>query len=107
MIQHDAEDREIGGELIVDGIDLRELKLDVPGDISIIGYDDIEIASYASPPLTTVHIPAREMGQQAVEALIEQVETVDVFTAKRVCLQAELVERKSTRALQSYEAKPS
>lgn len=86
---------------------LRELKLDVPGDVSVVGYEDIEVASYASPPLTTVRVPTREMGRQAVEMLIRLVESVDPVPEKRVCLQAEMVERKSTQTLQILEAEPS
>lgn len=86
---------------------LRELTLDVPGDVSVVGYDDIELASYASPPLTTVHVPTREVGQQAVEMLIRHIETADTSPATKVRLQAEMVERKSTRALQPHEAEPS
>ncbi|MEX0747274.1 MAG: LacI family DNA-binding transcriptional regulator, partial [Rhodothermales bacterium] len=44
---------------------LRELGLRVPADVSVIGYDDIDMASYASVPLTTVRVPKREMGAQA------------------------------------------
>lgn len=50
----------------------RELNLDVPQQISIIGYDDQEIASYTHPPLTSVMLPNYEMGRWAVETLIEQ-----------------------------------
>ena len=48
----------------------RELGLDVPHDVSIVGFDDIEIAQVAYPPLTTVHVPHRDMGKQAAMALV-------------------------------------
>lgn len=41
----------------------------VPGDISITGFDDIEIAGIVTPPLTTVHVPHRQMGKQAAQVL--------------------------------------
>ncbi|GAA5064222.1 hypothetical protein GCM10023259_055410 [Thermocatellispora tengchongensis] len=44
---------------------LRELGLDIPGDISITGFDDIPFARYTSPPLTTASIPRNELGRQA------------------------------------------
>lgn len=47
----------------------RELGLRVPDDVSVIGFDDIEIAQVAYPPLTTVHVPHREMGRQAALTL--------------------------------------
>ncbi len=52
----------------------RELGLDVPRDVSITGFDDIELASLVDPALTTVHVPHREMGRRAARALIEMVD---------------------------------
>ena len=48
----------------------REMGLQVPGDVSITGFDDIEIAMLAEPALTTVHVPHREMGRRAAGMLI-------------------------------------
>lgn len=45
---------------------LREAGLDVPGDISLIGYDDMPFAADLSPSLTTVHVPYEELGRTAV-----------------------------------------
>lgn len=47
----------------------RDMGIKVPDDVSIIGFDDIELAQIAYPPLTTVHVPHREMGQRAAIAL--------------------------------------
>lgn len=61
----------------------RELGIDVPGDVSIIGFDDIELAQIAHPPLTTVHVPHREMGRSAGLALARLVkEGVPLETIK-------------------------
>lgn len=46
--------------------------LEVGKDIAIIGYDDIEIAQYMTPPLTTIHQPKKELGQLAVEMLLNR-----------------------------------
>lgn len=46
----------------------------VPNDISVIGIDDIEMASYVTPMLTTVHIPIDELGRQAAKTLIDRIE---------------------------------
>lgn len=48
----------------------RQMGLSVPGDVSITGFDDIEIATLAEPALTTVHVPHREMGRRAAERLV-------------------------------------
>lgn len=51
----------------------RALGLDVPRDVSITGFDDIEIAAVTSPRLTTVHVPHREMGRRAAEILTRMI----------------------------------
>ncbi|MFB9151190.1 LacI family DNA-binding transcriptional regulator [Roseovarius ramblicola] len=43
----------------------------VPGDVSITGFDDIELAAILTPALTTVHVPHREMGRRAAEVLLD------------------------------------
>lgn len=47
-----------------------QLGIKVPEDLSITGFDDIEIAQIVSPGLTTVHVPHREMGQRCAQTLI-------------------------------------
>ena len=48
--------------------------LAIPRDISIIGFDDMQIASFISPSLTTIRQPTYEMGKQGAEALIDIIE---------------------------------
>jgi len=45
---------------------LKERRLSIPGDVSVIGYDDEEVARHLSPQLTTLVLPHREMGRWAV-----------------------------------------
>lgn len=52
---------------------LRGAKKRIPQDVSVISIDDIPIANYLSPALTTVHIPIDEMGQMAVRVLIDRI----------------------------------
>lgn len=54
----------------------RGLGLDVPRDLSVVGYSDLLVASYADPPLTTVSQPFRLMGTLAAKHIVERVETV-------------------------------
>ncbi|MHA3978781.1 LacI family DNA-binding transcriptional regulator [Halovulum sp. GXIMD14794] len=49
---------------------IHEAGLSIPGDISITGFDDIDLALVLSPPLTTVHVPHRRMGDAAGELLL-------------------------------------
>jgi DNA-binding LacI/PurR family transcriptional regulator len=51
--------------------------LQVPGDVSIVGFDDIAFASLSNPPLTTVCLPRAELGRKAVEALMATIEHSD------------------------------
>ncbi len=48
----------------------KTMQLAVPQDVSIVGFDDIELAQIADPALTTVHVPHREMGRKAALALV-------------------------------------
>lgn len=48
----------------------KKLGIDVPREMSVIGYDNLEFAEYLDPPLTTLAIPASEMGLRSAEALI-------------------------------------
>ncbi len=48
----------------------QQMGLRVPDDISITGFDDIELARVVEPPLTTVHVPHREMGREAAKTLV-------------------------------------
>ena len=52
----------------------RKLGLDIPKDVSVTGFDDIELARVLHPQLTTVHVPHREMGRIAAQELISMVE---------------------------------
>ena len=78
---------------------LRELGLRVPEDVSVIGYDDIDMASYAAIPLTTVHVPKKEMGRQATDILIQHIEALNAGKVEKVVLKAELIARQSTQML--------
>jgi len=75
---------------------LGEVNLSIPEDISLIGFDDIPWAAYASPPLTTIRVPAQEMALKACLLLLDLVKGTE--SEKRdVILDVELVVRKSCR----------
>jgi LacI family transcriptional regulator len=52
---------------------LQEANLSVPNDVALVSFDDIEMASYASTPLTTIKVYTKEMGQIGVKLLIERI----------------------------------
>jgi DNA-binding LacI/PurR family transcriptional regulator len=52
----------------------RERSLRVPADVSVVGFDDIELAQSTDPPLTTVHQPVRGKGEEAVRLLLAAIE---------------------------------
>jgi LacI family transcriptional regulator len=73
---------------------IQQAGLRVPQDISVAGFDDIPLASYSNPPLTTVHQPAYEKGVEATRLLIDALEMHTAPTCK--ILDVELVVRGST-----------
>lgn len=75
----------------------REAGLRVPDDVSLIGFDDIELAAYVHPPLTTVRQPAYELGRRAMEMVLALMENEREVTS--TMLEGELVVRESCRPL--------
>ncbi|HHB1595253.1 TPA: substrate-binding domain-containing protein [Vibrio campbellii] len=75
-----------------------ELGIKIPEQLSIIGYDDIHIAKFMSPSLTTIHQPKYRLGQAAVETLLRKLDEKS-DEAQVVQLEPTLVERNSVRLL--------
>jgi DNA-binding LacI/PurR family transcriptional regulator len=73
---------------------LRERGLRVPHDVAVIGFDDFEFARYVDPPLTTVRLPAFDMGHRAVELLIQHIEG-EPAAQRKLVLPTELIVRQS------------
>ncbi|MGA2007186.1 MAG: LacI family DNA-binding transcriptional regulator [Solirubrobacteraceae bacterium] len=73
----------------------RRTDLSVPGDLSVVGYDDSAFMSCTSPPLTTVRQPIEAIGRAAVEMLVGQIEGSTV-SADELFFEPELVARGST-----------
>ena len=75
--------------------ELRVAGLRVPEDVSVIGYDDLPIAAYVDPPLTTVHQPMREVGELAASVVLDQLLGEASPAAGPLLLPASLVVRAS------------
>jgi len=73
----------------------REANLSIPRDISVVGFDDVPLASFASPALTTVRQPLLQMGTVAAQTLLDRIEDRASFVAE-VALTPELIVRNST-----------
>jgi LacI family transcriptional regulator len=71
----------------------------VPADLSIIGFDDIELARFTNPPLTTIAQDKDEIGAQAVRRLVERI-TTKPGACQRSVLPTHLVQRESTGPLE-------
>jgi DNA-binding LacI/PurR family transcriptional regulator len=76
----------------------REKGLRVPEDVSVAGFDDIDFAAFTDPPLTTVRVPASQMGEMAVQVLMEMIEG-NSREVKQISLDTELIVRGSCRRL--------
>lgn len=74
---------------------VRERGLTVPGDVSVVGYDDSPLVPFTDPPLTTIRQPVEAMGAAAVGALLEEISGNPVQRSEFV-FQTELVVRGST-----------
>ena len=75
----------------------RQRGLRVPQDLSVIGFDDLPVARWVSPPLTSVRQPLAEMGRAAAQMLDELIDGLPLGT-NRVELSTELIVRESTAA---------
>ncbi|HSU12748.1 LacI family DNA-binding transcriptional regulator [Longimicrobium sp.] len=71
-------------------------KVAVPGEMSIVGCDDVEMASFVTPELTTVAIPARELGARAARLLLRQLDGQEVSVKPTKPLPVKLVRRGTT-----------
>lgn len=76
---------------------LREAGFDVPTDVSVVGFDDIQSAAYQNPALTTVKQPLRKMGKIAAETLLRRIDSADVSSASKcIVVEPEFIVRAST-----------
>ncbi len=87
-------------------IEARQLGLLIPRDLSIVGFDDTDMSAHLDPPLTTIRVPSRRMGEEIAKYVIGYLES-----GNAVCpppLEAELIIRRSTAppAISGKRAKP-
>jgi DNA-binding LacI/PurR family transcriptional regulator len=74
----------------------REVGLRVPEDLSIVGFDDLDVAPHANPPLTTVHQPIRQKGEESAKLLLRMIASPDLERPEHKMLDTRLIIRGST-----------
>lgn len=74
---------------------IHELGLTIPDDIAVASFNDISVAQFLNPPLTTVRLPSEEIGETAVELLLERVAGREL--SKKITLASQIIWRGSTR----------
>ena len=75
--------------------EMRKVGIAIPGEVSVVGFDNIPMAAYTDPPLTTVHFDAYEFGKLSAEMLVRLVEDKDTPPSHAV-LPTSLIVRSST-----------
>jgi LacI family transcriptional regulator len=82
-------------------IEAKELRLVIPRDLSIVGFDDTDMSAHLDPPLTTVRVPSRRMGEAIARYIIGYLE--QGATDVPAPIEAELIIRGSTAAPARYQ----
>ena len=77
--------------------------LNVPGDISVVGIDNVRVASYYYPEITTIAGPIEEMSKIAVKLLFKKVKDSEYKIVQNVKLSPMLIERKSVKDITGLE----
>lgn len=80
---------------------IRAARLDIPNDMALVGFDDVPLAEFLDPPLTTIRLPAYGLGWGAAEMLIRRINQ-ETIKQPAVLLETELIVRKSCGALLNY-----
>ncbi|MEI6423462.1 MAG: substrate-binding domain-containing protein, partial [Lentisphaerota bacterium] len=75
---------------------LTESGLSVGGNVAVVGFDDEQVSAYMTPPLSTVNIPAEDLGRDSARLMVDLLENRRKDTVK-LTLQTRLVERSTGR----------
>jgi len=74
---------------------IKQLKLQIPQDIGVVGFDDIFVSQYLNPPLTTVCVNIEEVGKRAAELLLKKIQSNNGVESSVIHIPTELVIRES------------
>src|SRR5713226_150252 len=81
---------------------LQDFGMQVPADVSVIGFDDIKAAAFNYPRLTTIRQPLANMGRMAAQCVLNRIHGREKFR-KQIVVEPELVVRESTQAIQQVD----
>ncbi len=81
---------------------LFEAGLNVPSDVSVLGFDDDVYAKFLNPPLTTIRQPRRELGEMAARLITERIEGKGSKMTRRIILPTSIVERDSVKNIKVF-----
>jgi len=84
---------------------IKEAGLDVPDDVSVIGFDDINIAAFLSNPLTTIAQPKQEIGHKAAEILLENITQGTRKKTRWILLKPQLIARSTCKSIKNKKGK--
>jgi LacI family transcriptional regulator len=76
---------------------LKKAGIKVPGDVAVVGFNDVHVSRIIDPSLTTIHYPGMEMGEVAASTLIETLHSKETSTTKKIVLDHRLIIRESSR----------
>lgn len=74
---------------------INQIKLQIPKDIGVVGFDDIFVSQYLTPPLTTVRVKIEEIGKKAADILIKKIQSLNGVPPIAVNIPTELIIRES------------
>lgn len=75
---------------------LTQRGLKIPDDVAVTGFDDVDVAAFTAPPLTTLHQPRREMGMQAMRVLLNLINRQSESQPRATVMVGDLIIRSST-----------
>jgi DNA-binding LacI/PurR family transcriptional regulator len=103
LLAHDATAAVCYNDMVAIGLQMacRDQGISVPDTLSIVGFDDIPLASYAQPTLTTVHQPRKDIGSVGMQTLLN---LIDGKPARNLIVSARLVTRETTAPPQARRA---
>jgi LacI family transcriptional regulator len=78
---------------------LRDHEKKIPGDISIIGFDDLPSSNYTEPPLTSIRVSTHQIGQRALERLAERITGMSDNKPETILIAGNLIERGSVKTV--------